>query len=43
MTTLCLSHRKNEKCELKKYVKVISKNKNKNKTSSNEKFISEVH
>jgi hypothetical protein len=25
MITLCLSHRKNEKCELKKYVKVMSK------------------
>jgi hypothetical protein len=24
MTTLRLSHRKNEKCELKKYVKVVS-------------------
>jgi hypothetical protein len=34
MTTLHLLHRKNEKCGLKKYVKVISKLKLKNKTSS---------
>jgi hypothetical protein len=43
MTTLCLSHTKNEKCGFKKYVKVMSKEKLKNKASSNEKFISEVH
>jgi len=43
MTTLCLSHRENEKCGLKKYIKVVSKNKNKNKASSNEELIIEVH
>jgi hypothetical protein len=43
MTTLCLSHRENEKCEVKKYIKVVSKLKLKNKASSNEKLISEVH
>jgi len=43
MTTLCLSHRKNEKCELKKYVKVTSKKFIKKKSSSNEEFINEVH
>jgi hypothetical protein len=43
MITLHLSHRKNEKCGLKKYVKVVSKLKLKNKTSWNEEFISEVH
>jgi hypothetical protein len=33
----------NEKCGLKKKVKVVSKLKLKNKTSSNEKIISEMH
>jgi hypothetical protein len=39
MTTLHLSLKENEKCGLKKYVKI----KIKNKASSNEKIISEVH
>jgi hypothetical protein len=43
MTTLHLSHNKSEKCGLKKYVKVVSKLKLKNKTSSNEEFMNEVH
>jgi hypothetical protein len=43
MTTQCLSHQKNEKCGLRKYVKVVSKYKLKNKVSSNEEFINEVH
>jgi len=43
MITLHLSHIKNEKCGLKKYVEVVSKLKLKNKTSWNEEFISEVH
>jgi hypothetical protein len=43
MTTSRLSHRKNEKCGLKKYVKVMSKLKLKNKASSNEEFISQMH
>jgi hypothetical protein len=43
MTTLCLSHRKNEKYKLKKYVKVMSKLKLKNKASSNEKFVTKMH
>jgi hypothetical protein len=34
---------KNEKCGFKKYVKVLSKKKFKNKTSANKEFISEVH
>jgi hypothetical protein len=42
MTTLCLSKKENEKCGLKKYVKIVSKLKLKNKASSNEEFISEV-
>jgi hypothetical protein len=32
-----------EKCGFKKYVKVMSKLKIKNKASSNENFINEVH
>jgi hypothetical protein len=40
MTTLRLSHIKNEKCGLKKYIKVVSKFL---KSSSNEELISEVH
>jgi hypothetical protein len=43
MTTLRLSHRKNEKCGLKRYVKVVLTLKIKNKTSSNEESINEVH
>jgi len=43
MTTLCLSHKENEKNGLNKNVKVISKLKLKNKTSSNEEFINEMH
>jgi hypothetical protein len=43
MTTLRVSHIENEKCGLKEYIKVVSKLKIKNKTSSNEKLISEVH
>ncbi len=43
MTTLHLSHIKNKKCGFKKYVKVMSKLKLKNKTSSNEECINEVH
>jgi hypothetical protein len=43
MTTLCLSHNKNEKNGLQEYVKVVSKLKLKSKTSSNEKFMNEVH
>jgi len=43
MATLRLPHKENEKCELKKYVKVVSKLKLKNKTSSNEKIINEMH
>jgi hypothetical protein len=39
MATLCLSHRKNEKYGLKKYVKSI---RIKDKTTSNENFINEV-
>jgi hypothetical protein len=42
MTTLRLSQRKNEKCELKKCQSSVKINNNK-KTSSNEKFIDEVH
>jgi hypothetical protein len=42
MTTLCLSHRENEKCGFKKHAKIVSKEKKK-KASSNEEFISEVH
>jgi hypothetical protein len=38
-----LSHKENEKRELKKYVKVVSKLKLKNKESSNEELINEVH
>jgi len=38
-----VSHIENEKCGLKEYIKVVSKLKIKNKTSSNEKLISEVH
>jgi hypothetical protein len=41
MTTFCLSHRKNEKCGLKNNFKVVSKLKN--KASSNEEFICEMH
>jgi hypothetical protein len=36
MMTLCLSHTKNEKCGLKKYVIVISKLKLKNRPPQNE-------
>jgi hypothetical protein len=36
MTTLHSSQRENEKCGLHKYIKVVSKLKIKNKTSSNE-------
>jgi hypothetical protein len=43
MTTLCLSHRKNENCGLKEYIKVVSKLKLKSKASSNEESISEMH
>jgi len=43
MTTLCLSHRKNEKCGLKEYVKIVSTKQILNETSSNEKFISGLH
>jgi len=43
MITLCLSPKENEKCGLKKHVKIVSKLKIKNKASSNEKIISEVH
>jgi len=43
MTTLWLLHRENEKCGLKQNIKVVSKNKIKIKTSSNEELISEVH
>jgi hypothetical protein len=43
MTTLCLSHRKNEKCGLKGYVKIVLTLKGKKKTSSNEESINEVH
>jgi hypothetical protein len=43
MITLHLSHRKNEKCGLKKYVKVVLKSKLENKASSNENFINEMH
>jgi hypothetical protein len=40
MTTLRLSHKKNEECGFKKD---MSKLKLKNTASSNEKFMSEVH
>jgi hypothetical protein len=43
MTTLHFSHRENEKCGFKKYVKVMSKWKLKNKILLNEEFINEVH
>jgi hypothetical protein len=43
MTTLHVSHIENEKCGLKEYIKVVSKLKLKNKASSNEELISEVH
>ncbi len=43
MKTLRLSHRENEKCGLKKMSKQCQYKKNKNKASSNEKFITEVH
>jgi hypothetical protein len=39
MTTLCLSHRKNEKFKIKKYDKVMSKLKLKNKASANENLL----
>ncbi len=42
MMTLYLSHKENDKCELKKYVIVMSKQKLKNKTTSNEKFKSKM-
>jgi hypothetical protein len=42
MTTLHLSHKKNENCEFQKYVKVVSIFVFR-KISSNDKFISEVH
>jgi hypothetical protein len=41
MRTLLLSHRENEKCGFKKYIKVMSKKKFQFK--SNEESISEVH
>jgi hypothetical protein len=41
MTTICLSHKENEKCAFKKYIKILSKYKY--KTSSNEELINEVH
>jgi hypothetical protein len=43
MITLRLSHKENEKCGIKKYVKVVSNFFKKNKASSNGKFISDVH
>jgi hypothetical protein len=43
MTTLFLSHTENKKYELKKCIKVVSKYKKINITSSNEELISEVH
>jgi hypothetical protein len=43
MITLHLSHKENEKCRLKKYIKVVSKWKIKIQTSSSEKIINEVH
>ncbi len=43
MTTLCMSHKENEKYGFKEYIKVVSKLKLKNKASSNEELISEVH
>jgi hypothetical protein len=38
-----VSHIENEKCGLKEYIKVVSKLKLKNKASSNEELINEVH
>jgi hypothetical protein len=43
MTTLCLSHKQNENYGFKKYIKVVSKLKLKNKASSNEELINEMH
>ncbi len=43
MITLRLSHKENEKCGLKKYVKVVSKLKLKNKASLIEEFTTKVH
>jgi len=43
MRTLRLSHKENEKCGLKRYVKVVSKYKYKCTSLSNEEFIIEVH
>ncbi len=43
MTTLHLSHIKNDKCGFKNYVQIMSKKKVKKKASSNEEFISEMH
>jgi hypothetical protein len=38
-----MSHKENEKYGFKEYIKVVSKLKLKNKASSNEELISEVH
>ncbi len=43
MTTLCLSHKENENCGFKEYIKVASKLKKKKKASSNENLINAVH
>jgi hypothetical protein len=43
VTTLYLSHKENKKYGLRKYIKVMSKYKLRNKASSNEELISEVH
>jgi hypothetical protein len=43
MTTICLSHRQNEKCGLQKICQSSVKIKINNKKSSNEKFIIEMH
>jgi hypothetical protein len=43
MTTICLSHRQNEKCGLQKICQSSVKIKINNKKSSNEEFIIEMH
>jgi hypothetical protein len=43
MTTIYLSHRKNEKCGLQKICQSSVKIKINNKKSSNEEFIIEMH